>query len=180
VKLTILDRDGVINRESSAYIKNPDEWLPLPGSLEAIATLNQQGFTVAIATNQSGIARGLYDRNMLARIHQKMHRHCHQVGAHIDFIAYCPHHPNDGCDCRKPSPGLLHQISEHYGVTLHGVPFVGDRLTDIQAGQAVGATPYFLDPSMDSNQTISTRLPPEYSSIPCFPDLKSLVNALSE
>ena len=171
MKLVILDRDGVIDRESAAYIKTPDEWHPIPGSIEAIAALNQRGFTVAVATNQSGVARGYYDEAILQRIHEKMHHYCERGGAHIDFIAYCPHHPDASCLCRKPAPGMLHRIAAHYNTSLQGVPFVGDRLTDIDTAIAAGATPYFLDRHLISEQTLSPLLPSKFSAVPCFSDL---------
>ena len=144
LQLIILDRDGVINVESDLFIKSPEEWVAIPGSLEAIAELNRAGFTVAVATNQSGIARGLYSEEMLHSIHQKMQDELAKVGGAIDAIFYCPHHPDDGCECRKPLPGLLNQITEHYSCSLDGVPFVGDTLRDARAAQAAGATPVLV------------------------------------
>jgi D-glycero-D-manno-heptose 1,7-bisphosphate phosphatase len=144
MRLIILDRDGVINQDSDDYIKSPDEYIPLPGSLEAIARLNQAGFLVAVATNQSGLGRGMYDRDTLDAIHAKLGECLAQVGGHIDAIFYCPHTPEDHCDCRKPAPGLLQQISEHFALPLTGVPFVGDALRDLQAARAVGASPILV------------------------------------
>ncbi len=140
----ILDRDGVINRDSDHFIKSPEEWIPLPGALEAIARLNQAGWSVAVATNQSGIARGLFDELALNAMHQKLHRELSRLGGQIDFIAYCPHGPDDGCDCRKPAPGLLHQIARRWRISLEGVPVVGDSLRDLQAARAVGARPVLV------------------------------------
>lgn len=144
VKLVVLDRDGTINRDSAAYIKSPDEWIPLPGSAEAIARLNRAGFTVAVASNQSGLARGLFDEAALASIHEKMHAVVGQAGGEIDRIVWCPHHPDDGCDCRKPRPGLLHRLAEHYGIGLEGVPVIGDSARDLEAARAVGARPVLV------------------------------------
>jgi len=138
-KLIILDRDGVINEDSDEYIKSPEEFVPLPGSLEAIARLNQAGYRVAVATNQSGIARGLYDLDTLHRIHEKLHRLLGEVGATVEAIFFCPHGPEDNCDCRKPRPGLFQDIAARLQISLEGVPTVGDSLRDLQAAQAVGA-----------------------------------------
>ena len=144
MKLIILDRDGVINYDSDNYIKSVDEFIPLPGSLEAIAKLNQAGYQVFVATNQSGIARGFYDETILQQMHNKLASLLKEKGGHIDGIFFCPHGPDDHCDCRKPKPGLYQQISEHTGVSLAGIPVVGDSLRDLQAAQAVGATPYLV------------------------------------
>ncbi|MFZ9563439.1 MAG: D-glycero-beta-D-manno-heptose 1,7-bisphosphate 7-phosphatase [Burkholderiales bacterium] len=144
MKLVILDRDGVINHDSASYIKSPDEWKPIAGSLEAIALLNQAGYRVLVATNQSGVGRGLFDMATLNAIHDKMHRALGLVGGHVDGIFYCPHANDAGCTCRKPRPGLLDEISKRFGVSLEGVPFIGDSLRDLQAGAAVGAQPVLV------------------------------------
>jgi D-glycero-D-manno-heptose 1,7-bisphosphate phosphatase len=144
VKLVVLDRDGTINRDSAAYIKSPGEWIPLPGSAKAIARLNRAGFTVAVASNQSGLARGLFDEAALASIHEKMHVVVNEAGGEIDRIVWCPHHPDDGCHCRKPRPGLLHRLAEHYGIGLEGVPVIGDSARDLEAARAVGARPVLV------------------------------------
>ena len=144
MKLVILDRDGVINHDSDAFIKSPDEWVPIPGSLEAIARLFGADYKVVIATNQSGVARGLFSTDMLNKIHIRMLEHIHQKGGEIDAIFFCPHGPDDGCACRKPQPGLLLDIAERLKVQLTGVPAVGDSLRDIQAARAVGALPVLV------------------------------------
>jgi D-glycero-D-manno-heptose 1,7-bisphosphate phosphatase len=144
MKLVILDRDGVVNEDSPAYIKSVDEWHPIKGSLEAIALLNQHGFTVAIATNQSGLARGMYDETILTAIHEKMHNAVKALGGKIDSIFYCPHGPDSDCNCRKPKPGLLHQIAAHYRIALTNVPYIGDSYRDIEAGMNAGATPILV------------------------------------
>lgn len=136
--LIVLDRDGVINFESDEYIKSPDEWIPIPGSLPAIARLKSAGHTVVVATNQSGIARGLYTHEILSQIHAKMHHMLADVGGSVDGIFYCPHHPDEHCDCRKPEPGLLHQIAATYAVDWKNAVLVGDALRDIIAAQKVG------------------------------------------
>ena len=139
--IVILDRDGVINYDSAEYIKHPDEWLPIPGSLEAIARLTQAGIDVHIATNQAGVARGKFTAATLTAIHEKMLTLIRDAGGDIVSIAFCPHHPDDNCDCRKPRPGMLQQISSQTGVPLTGVPFVGDSLKDVEAARAAGCRP---------------------------------------
>lgn len=140
----ILDRDGVINYESREYIKSPEEWLPIPGSLEAIAALNQAGYQVLVATNQSGLARGYFDLPMLERIHAKLHAALEACGGTLTEIFFCPHHPEDGCLCRKPQPGLLFQIREKYALDLSEVFFVGDSLADVQAANNAGCKPLLV------------------------------------
>lgn len=144
MRMVILDRDGVINQDSEDYIKSPEEWHPIPGSLEAIALLNQHGITVTVATNQSGLARGYYDVATLDNIHQKMQNSLALLGGKIDQVFYCPHGPQENCTCRKPLPGLLHQIAQKYDISLHNVPFVGDSMRDIEAATAAGAAPVLV------------------------------------
>ncbi|MEX2126399.1 MAG: D-glycero-beta-D-manno-heptose 1,7-bisphosphate 7-phosphatase [Woeseia sp.] len=142
--LIVLDRDGVINHDSDAFVKTPAEWIPIDGSLKAIALLSRNGFVVAVASNQSGIGRKLLDRRTLYAIHRKMRRAVKQAGGSIDRIVYCPHLPGDGCDCRKPAPGLLLRLAKHYGVSVRGVPVVGDTERDILAAEAAGARPILV------------------------------------
>jgi D-glycero-D-manno-heptose 1,7-bisphosphate phosphatase len=144
MKLIILDRDGVINVDSDQFIKSPDEWKPIPGSLEAIARLNQWGWRVVVASNQSGVGRGLFGMDTLNAINDKMVRSLAQVGGRLDAIFFCPHAADSTCDCRKPKPGLLLQIGERFNVDLAGVPVVGDSLRDLQAAVAAGAKPYLV------------------------------------
>jgi len=144
MKLIILDRDGVINLDSDQFIKNPAEWQPIPGSLEAIARLNQADYRVVVATNQSGIGRGLFDMPTLNAIHDKMHKACALVGARIDAVFFCPHTAESHCDCRKPNPGMLEEIAARYNTNLAGVPVVGDSLRDLQSAAVLGATPYLV------------------------------------
>jgi len=136
MKLVILDRDGVINQDSANFIKSPNEWIPLPGSLESIALLNQYGYRVALATNQSGIARGLFDMVTLNAIHDKMHRALALVGGRIDALFYCPHAADDNCRCRKPKTGMIDDIGNRFSVELKEVPAVGDSLRDLQTRAA--------------------------------------------
>jgi len=144
MKLVILDRDGTINEDSDQHIKSPAEWQPIPGSLEAIARLTQGGWRIVVATNQSGIARGLFDMATLNAIHAEMHRAVGQVGGRIDAIFFCPHAADAGCECRKPKPGLLHEIGARLGVELAGVPMIGDSLRDVEAAAAVAAKPWLV------------------------------------
>ncbi len=141
VKLVVLDRDGVINEDSDAYIKSPEEWRPLPGSLEAMARLYHAGYRLAVVTNQSGIARGFYDHAVLNRMHHKLHAGLAEWGAKVELICYCPHGPGEGCQCRKPLPGMMRRVSEALGVELRGVPVIGDSLRDLEAAWAVQAVP---------------------------------------
>ena len=143
-KLVILDRDGVINFDSAQFIKSPAEWKPIPGSLEAIARLNQAGYTVVVATNQSGVGRGLFDMDTLNQIHEKMHKALFAVGARVDAIFYCPHAADSACDCRKPKPGMFKRISQTLNTDLTGVPSVGDSLRDLQACVALGCKPMLV------------------------------------
>lgn len=136
MKLIILDRDGVINEDSDNYIKSPAEWVPIQGSLEAIGRLKSLNYTVAIATNQSGVGRGYYDLKTLFAMHEKMVKLTEAVGGTIDFISYCPHLPNDHCLCRKPLPGMIHQIAAHFKHDLKDAIFIGDSFSDYQAAQA--------------------------------------------
>jgi D-glycero-D-manno-heptose 1,7-bisphosphate phosphatase len=142
-KLVILDRDGVINFDTN-YIKSPDEWVPIPQSLEAIAALGQRGYTVVVATNQSGIGRGYFDIAALEAIHHKMRMAVASVGGSIEKIYYCPHLPTDNCTCRKPLTGMFDQIAVDFGVSLIGVPAIGDSLRDIQVAQSVHAQPMLV------------------------------------
>lgn len=144
MKLVILDRDGVINHDSDQYIKSPDEWKPIPGSLAAIARLNQAGYRVVVASNQSGIGRGLFETDTLNAIHEKMLKALAHVGGHIDAIFFCPHTNVDSCDCRKPKPGMFRDIAARFNADLTGVPAIGDSLRDLQAAAAAGAQPMLV------------------------------------
>lgn len=143
-RLVILDRDGVINHDSDDYIKTPAEWQPIDGSIEAIARLSQAGFTVAVATNQSGVGRKLIDKPCLDAMHDKLRSLVRASGGDLGRIACCPHHPDDRCDCRKPAPGLLLKLSREYGVPLDGVPVIGDSARDLEAAHAVNARPILV------------------------------------
>jgi len=175
MKLIILDRDGVINRDSDDFIKSPNEWIALPGSLEAIARLNQAGYQVAVATNQSGVARGLFSIVTLNAIHQKLHASAQQIGAHIDAIFFCPHAASDHCDCRKPKPGMLRAIGQRFGVSLKGVPVVGDSLRDLQSGYVLGCTPYLVLTGKGEKTREKGGLPP---GTQVFPNLAAAADHL--
>ena len=175
MKLIILDRDGVINFDSDAYIKSPQEWVAIPGSLQAIARLNQHGYRVAVATNQAGISRGLFDMKTLCAIHQKLHQSAQAVGARIDAIFYCPHAPDAHCDCRKPNPGMLLSIGQRFEVSLHNLPVVGDSLRDLQAAAQVGAAPYLVRTGNGEQTLAKSDLPP---GTKIFDDLSNLVDRL--
>lgn len=144
MKLVILDRDGVINEDSASFIKTPEEWQPIPGSLEAIAKLHQSGYQVVLATNQSGVGRGLFEVSTLNAIHDRMHRALAQIGGRIDAIFFCPHAQEANCDCRKPRAGLLEEIARRFNVDLKGTPSIGDALRDLEAAAAVGAAPILV------------------------------------
>ena len=143
-KLVILDRDGTINQDRDDDVKSADEWVPLPGALEAIARLNHAGWHVAVASNQSGLGRGLFDVAALNAMHAKMHKLLASAGGRVDAIFYCPHSPDETCNCRKPAAGLFEQISERYSMDLQGVPAVGDSLRDLQAGAALGCASHLV------------------------------------
>ncbi len=175
MQLIILDRDGVINEDSDAFIKSPTEWTPVRGSLEAIARLHRAGWRVVVATNQSGIARGLFDMDTLARIHETMHSRVIESGGLIDAVFFCPHGPDDGCSCRKPLPGMFHDIASRMHTGLCGVPAIGDSLRDIQAAQAAGATPLLVKTGKGSATLSHADFDP---AIPVFNDLYGAVNHL--
>jgi len=160
MKLVILDRDGVINYDSDAYIKGPEEWKPIPGSLEAIARLTQSGYHVVLATNQSGVGRGLFEMATLNAIHDRMHRAVGQAGGRIDAVFFCPHAQEANCGCRKPKPGLLEEIAHRFNTDLKGVPCIGDALRDLEAAAAVGAQPILVLTGKGEKTRREGRLPP--------------------
>ena len=162
MKLVILDRNGSINLHRDDFVKSETEWTPLPRALEAIARLNHAGWHVVIASNQSGLGRGLFDVASLNAMHAKMHKMLAAVGGRVDAIFYCPHSPDEDCACRKPKPGLFLQIGERYGVDLANVPTAGDSLRDLQAGAAAGCEPHLLLTGMGAACRNVDPLPPEY------------------
>jgi D-glycero-D-manno-heptose 1,7-bisphosphate phosphatase len=175
MRLVILDRDGVINYDSEQFIKTPEEWRPIPGSLEAIASLNQAGFRVVVASNQSGVGRGLLDMATLNAIHAKMHAMLARVGGRIEAVFFCPHAADSRCACRKPKPGLLLEIGLRYHVDLAGVPVIGDSLRDLQAARAVGAAPILVRTGKGM-LTLQTGDLPEATRV--FDDLAEVARAL--
>ncbi len=170
--LVILDRDGVINHDSDQYIKSPEEWKPIPGSLAAIARLNQSGYRVVVATNQSGIGRGLFETDTLMAIHDKMLKALSLVGGRIDAIFFCPHTNADNCECRKPKAGMYKEIAARMNVDLAGVPAIGDSLRDLQAAVTVGAQPMLVLTGKGRKTQDDPALPP---GTPVFPDLAAAV-----
>ncbi len=175
IPLIILDRDGVINEDSDDYIKGPQEWHAIAGSLQAIAAMNRAGITVTVATNQSGIARGYYDEATLHEIHEKMQRELTALGGHIDHIVHCPHGPDDDCDCRKPEPGLLQQIQKIYDIPFEQCLLVGDSLRDIQAAEAVGCPSALVKTGKGLKTLAKGNLP---NHIPVFEDLAHVAEEL--
>jgi len=161
VKLIVLDRDGVINHDSDAYIKSPDEWRALPGSLDAIARLSKAGYRIVVATNQSGVARKLFDIATLGRIHEKMHRAVAEAGGRIDAIFFCPHGPDEGCACRKPRPGLFDEILARFEAATTDVHAIGDQLRDLQAAHAAGCRPVLVLTGKGRATLAAGGLPPE-------------------
>lgn len=176
MKIIVLDRDGVINFDSDQFIKKPEEWKPIPGSLEAIARLNESGWRVIVASNQSGVGRGLFDMDTLNAINEKMTKALGQAGGRLDAIFFCPHTADSTCDCRKPKPGMFLQIAERFNAEMKGVPVVGDSLRDLQAGVAVGCRPYLVLTGKGSKTKSDPDLP-EGTQI--FPDLAAVVAQLT-
>lgn len=178
MKLVVLDRDGVINYDSEDYIKSEAEWEAIPGSLEAIARLNNAGVMVAVATNQSGIARGLLDLDSLNAIHQRLRLRLNAVGGRIEVIAFCPHGPTDDCDCRKPLPGLLREIRRRTGISLREAPVIGDARRDLEAARQVGARPILV--RTGKGQRTERELPQDFGEVLTFDDLAAAVDHLLE
>lgn len=172
-QLIILDRDGVINHDSDEFIKSPDEWEAIPGSLEAIAKLNQAGYRIVVVTNQSGLSRGLFTLDDLHQIHQKMHKFLEDVGGTIEAIFFCPHHPKEECQCRKPRPGMFQDIANRLGISLVNVPVVGDSLGDLQAAIASGAKPVLVLTGK-GKQTVTEMI--GFDDVPIYNDLADFVN----
>jgi len=168
MKLVVLDRDGTINHDSDQFIKSPAEWKPIKGSLEAIARISQAGYRVVVATNQSGIARGLFDTATLMSINDTMQRAVNRLGGRIDAVFFCPHAADSDCECRKPKPGMLREIAQRFNVSLDGVHAVGDALRDVEAAATAGARPVLVLTGKGKSARQSGSLP-EGTLI--FPDL---------
>lgn len=175
MKLVILDRDGVINYDSDQFIKSPAEWKPIPGSLEAIARLNQAGYRVVVASNQSGVGRGLFDMATLNAIHAKMHKLTAQAGGRIDAVFFCPHAADSKCNCRKPKAGLFQEIAARFHRDLRGVPAIGDSLRDLQAAAQVGARPMLVKTGKGVKTLEGGQMP---EGTPVYENLAEAANAL--
>ena len=175
-RLVILDRDGVINEDSTEFIKSPSEWLPIAGSLEAIGILSRANFDIAVVTNQSGIGRNLFTAENLERIHKKMLKKAEVFNGKIGMIVSCPHHPNDECDCRKPRTALMDKVAEYYQCPLEDVPMIGDSLRDIDAAIAVGGRPILVL----TGNGLKTKILLKNRGCPVenYPDLLSAARAL--
>lgn len=176
MRLLILDRDGVINKDSDQYIKSPEEWRPLPGSLEAIALLTQAGYRIVVATNQSGIGRGLFDMATLNAIHNKMHKAVNQAGGRIEAVFFCPDTDASKSPCRKPNPGMFHAIAERFNTPLTNVPAVGDALRDLQAAATVGARPLLVLTGKGKKTQVDGDLP---DGTQTFADLAAVAQVLT-
>ncbi|MDI9819407.1 MULTISPECIES: D-glycero-beta-D-manno-heptose 1,7-bisphosphate 7-phosphatase [unclassified Legionella] len=173
-KVILLDRDGVINQDSLHYIKSVDEFILLPGSIDALVRLTKAGYRIGVATNQSGVSRGYYTERDLAAIHEKLMSAVRAAGGEIEAIEYCVHLPDAGCLCRKPQPGMLKALAERLGCSsFEGVPFVGDRVSDIQAAEAVGATPMMVLSPMTDRQALR-----QYPHVPVFTSLAQCIDSL--
>ena len=181
MRLVILDRDGVINHDSDRYIKSADEWVPLPGSVEAIAKLCRHGFRVAVATNQSGLGRGYFSSAELTAMHDKLRSLVAAAGGEIAGIFYCPHTPGDGCECRKPAPGLLDQIARAFALdSLQGIPVVGDSIRDLQAGAARHCQPILVRTGKGQDAERKLDKYPELATVPVFDNLAAAADYLCE
>lgn len=179
MKVIVLDRDGVINHDSDAYIKSKEEWIAIDGSLEAIARLNHGGYTVVVASNQSGLARELFDIEALTAMHKKMDEELLKVGGHIDAVFYCPHGPDDACDCRKPKPGMLLEIGQRFNVPLKEVIFIGDSVSDMKAASNAHAKPMLVRTGKGIKAEMILQAECKQSKlVPVFDNLASAVEAI--
>jgi len=178
MKYIILDRDGVINQDSDAYIKSPEEFIPIPGSLEAMARLNKAGYKIIISTNQSGIARGYYTEATLAKMHEKLRILLAKQGGEFEEIYFCPHGPDDKCDCRKPKPGMLTRIISKYAIVPADLLVIGDSLRDLQSALTVGAQPILVETGKGQKTKLALNELPELADIPVYKDLSTAVDAI--
>jgi D-glycero-D-manno-heptose 1,7-bisphosphate phosphatase len=180
-KLIILDRDGVINQDSDDYVKSLEEWIPLEGSCEAIADLSKAGYTIAVATNQSGLARGFFTLDDLETMHGRMNALVEEAGGEIATIKYCPHGPDDACDCRKPLPGLINQIEAELGISANGAYFIGDSLRDLQAGLSKGCKPVLVMTGKGEKtllKMLTTEVDTQIKQAPVYTDLAHFARKL--
>lgn len=173
-RLVMIDRDGVINEDSGEFIKSVAEWRPINGSLEAIASLHRAGWKVAVVTNQSGVGRGLYDEATLAQIHEHMRARVRAAGGELVGVYYCPHLPDAGCECRKPKPGMFRALERELGVSVVGAPYIGDRMSDVEAAEVVGARPMLVRTGTGAATAalLGTR------GVPVFDDLAAAARSL--
>ena len=180
MKLLILDRDGVINHDSDDFIKSPEEWQPIKGSLQAIARLSQAGYDIVIISNQSGVGRGLFSADTLGQIHVRMIDYIHQHGGKIHGLFVCPHHPDDDCECRKPKDGLYNELAERLSVTFKDVYSVGDSLRDLEAAHTAGATPVLVKTGKGKSTAKTIHSTPEspFREVATFDNLSSFAKAL--
>lgn len=176
MRLVILDRDGVINEDSDQYIKSPEEWFPIPGSLEAIARLCRAEFRVVIVTNQSAIGRGLLTLDTLNRIHTRMLEHIQRKGGAIDAVMVCPHVPDDECDCRKPKPGMLLDVAQRLNINLHEVPMIGDSIRDLEAACAAKASPVLVRTGKGQSSVLKLPYSDLLRDTPVYDDLATFTN----
>lgn len=178
MRLAILDRDGVINEDSADYIRTPEQWVPIPGSLEAIARLCRAEYRVVIVTNQSGVGRGLYTLDMMNKINMRMFELINQKGGEIDAVLFCPHAPDAGCECRKPKPGLFHELARRLKVNLTGIRAVGDSARDLEAAVAAGASPVLVRTGKGARtvETIRDGDNERLKQVPVFDDLAAFVD----
>lgn len=182
MKLVILDRDGVINEDSDEYIKSADEWIPISGSIEAIAQLTQAGYTVVVATNQSGLGRGLFSQQALEQMHQKMNQLVELAGGYINGIFFCPHRPSDQCSCRKPGTGMLEAIESSFQCSVQNKPFIGDSFKDLEAGVKKGCKPVLVltGKGAKTKQEIEAKKPLWGKDVLTYSSLKNAVDALTQ
>ncbi|MEE8059595.1 MAG: D-glycero-beta-D-manno-heptose 1,7-bisphosphate 7-phosphatase [Pseudomonadales bacterium] len=182
MKLVILDRDGVINEDSDAFVKNADEWIPIVGSIRAIARLSKAGFTVVVATNQSGLGRGIFDLGDLEAMHDKMYDLVNKAGGEIDAVFYCPHHPDDHCNCRKPKAGLINAIEQELAVCAKDASVVGDSLRDLQAGLLKGCKPILVKTGKGKRTLarIEAENNPDFANLAVYNNLAEVADALIE
>ena len=180
-KWLILDRDGVINHDSDQFIKNPDEWQPIAGSLEAMAALNLAGYRIVVITNQSGIARGLFDLDTLTQIHRKFKTLLKSCGGEVEHIYFCPHGPDDHCECRKPKSGLFHQFAQDYDLSLESIYAVGDSIRDLEAALGAGARAVLVRTGKGKNSEASIAAPKgdqRLKNLPVFDNLSQFSQTL--
>lgn len=178
MRLAILDRDGVINEDAPGFVKTPEQWVPIPGSLEAIARLCRAEYRVVIVTNQSGVGRGLFTLDMMNKINMRMFELINQKGGEIDAVMFCPHTPDAGCECRKPKPGMFNELARRLKVNLTGIPAVGDSIRDLEAAVAAGAEPVLVRTGQGENtlEAIQRNGSERLKQVPVYDNLAAFVD----